>query len=119
MPLDYQGIPVDLATDSDICGRLLRPGLLVTVGAATWEDAGDDDRARAVTREPDAPVTDAQPPLLDAGELDNVTDRRITAQTIQGSDQPLRDLAIQPLDVAPRAVAKTQPGLGLLKRTRA
>jgi hypothetical protein len=58
--------------------------VLVAVGAAAWEHAQDVDQAGAVALEADAPVTNAQPPFgVAAGELDDVTARRVAGEAIE------------------------------------
>ena len=85
----------------------------VAVGATAGQDAQHLDDAGAVALEAHAPVPYAQAPLvLNTSELDDVTGRGITGETIEriGGSSRWRSRLARPV--------KTQPPLGPFKRTR-
>ena len=78
-----------------------RGGRSVSVGTAAGQYAEDVDHAGLVAIEADAPVADPQAPLiLDSGEPDHVTDRRVADEAVERLDDPGLDRRVEPAEVA-------------------
>jgi hypothetical protein len=88
----------------------------VAVGATAVQDAQHLDDAGGVAPEAHAPLPYAQAPLvLNSSELDDVTGRRLTRETIERVNDPSVDRWVQALEVASRAAGKDPAAAGAVQ----